>query len=418
MSAQIVVENVSKRYYLGQPATLPQTELATRVFDAGRRLLRWRPSPMVSAPRESLWALKNVSFKVEQGQRLGIVGANGSGKSTLLKILSRITSPTEGCARLRGRVGSLLEVGTGFHPELTGRENILLNSAVMGMRRDEIRRKFDEIVDFAEIEQFLDVPVKRYSSGMYVRLAFSVAAHLESEILIADEVLAVGDAAFQRKCIGKMENAGNDGRTVLFVSHAMSTVTRLCTHGLLLDKGEIKAYGLAGDVVRDYQELQVTPRTVCELPPNPENAMALRKVQLDPPAGEVSFEDDITLRIEYDVNKEIEDAVVWIFLQTTDSQNVLCTTDHDVDLSMLGARKPGRYCTDARIPGKLLNAGEYMVVVGLNKVKPRGQEDIYNRQETITFKVLNIGTPSLLTQDHYNRRGCIQPFLRWDTARA
>jgi lipopolysaccharide transport system ATP-binding protein len=415
MTAQIVVEGLSKRYQLGQRAALPRLDIKAHALNAVRRLRGRQAIPLLPTASESLWALRDVSFEVEQGQRLGIIGRNGSGKSTLLKILSRITDPTEGRARLRGRVGSLLEVGTGFHPDLTGRENILLNGAVLGMTRTEIRRKFDEIVDFAEIEQFLDVPVKHYSSGMYVRLAFAVAAHLESEILIVDEVLSVGDAAFQRKCMGKMENVGDNGRTVLFVSHATSTVTRLCTHGLLLDHGQVKAYGHAADIVHEYLGRQMSSRTVYELPPNPRQPMALRKVHLNPdakePSNELSYEDDIVVCIEYEVNKELEDAVVWFAMQTMEGEYVFVSADHDIDQSMLGVRKPGYYRAELHVPGKWLNVGEYLIVVGLNKNRP---VERYNREDTVSFKILDIGTPARLTWDG-GRPGVIQPYLKWET---
>jgi len=205
-----------------------------------------------SANLEELWALKDINFEVQQGERIGIIGCNGAGKSTLLKILSRITTPTTGRAYIRGRVSSLLEVGTGFHPELTGRENIFLNGVILGMTRQEIKRKFDEIVAFAELEKFLDTPVKRYSSGMYVRLAFAVAAHLEPEILLVDEVLAVGDAAFQKKCLGKMEDVGREGRTVLFVSHNMGAINQLCNRGILLKEGILESQGDVTEVTNSY----------------------------------------------------------------------------------------------------------------------------------------------------------------------
>jgi lipopolysaccharide transport system ATP-binding protein len=218
-----------------------------------------RPAAGPAAPEqksiEDFWALKNVSFQVQTGEVVGIIGRNGAGKSTLLKLLSRITEPTTGSIRLRGRVASLLEVGTGFHPELTGRENIYLNGAILGMHRVEIKRKFDEIVAFSEVEKFLDTPVKRYSSGMYVRLAFAVAAHLEPEILVVDEVLAVGDAQFQKKCLGKMSNVAKEGRTILFVSHNLSTVQSLCTRGVLLAGGSIAAMGLMAEVIDRYQRI-------------------------------------------------------------------------------------------------------------------------------------------------------------------
>jgi lipopolysaccharide transport system ATP-binding protein len=230
----------------------------TRFEELGNQQDRMSPGGNKADPRsnEILWALKNVSFEVKRGEALGIIGRNGSGKSTLLKILSRITEPTDGEAMIYGSTSSILEIGTGFHPELTGRENIFLNGAIMGMRKKQIEKKFDEIVSFAELEKFIDTPVKRYSSGMYVRLAFSVAAHLQSDILIVDEVLAVGDMAFQDKCLGKMESAARTGRTVIFVSHALGVVERLCERAIFLDKGSIIADGKTSEVITQYLQEQ------------------------------------------------------------------------------------------------------------------------------------------------------------------
>ena len=251
----IRVENLSKRYRIGERksyGTLRET-LAGIPRSPLRRILS-RDHTIQSQPSKDgfIWALKDVSFEVQQGEVIGIIGRNGAGKTTLLKVLSRITKPTQGMAEIHGRVGSLLEVGTGFHPELTGRENIYLNGAILGMRRAEIQRKFDEIVDFAEIEKFLDTPVKRYSSGMYVRLAFAVAAHLEPEILLVDEVLAVGDAAFQKKCVGKMGDIARGGRTVLFVSHNMAAVQSLCDLAILLEQGNVVTQGYTHSVIEKY----------------------------------------------------------------------------------------------------------------------------------------------------------------------
>jgi len=279
----IRVEGLGKRYRLGQQVgykTLRETLLIayhtpTRIMgNAVRRRRQPQDSPQssvpgpqspvpspsqpsgppssVSSPSNYIWALKDVSFEVKQGEAVGIIGRNGSGKSTLLKILSRITAPTEGQIEIRGRVGSLLEVGTGFHPELSGRENIYLNGAIIGMKRAEVRRKFDEIVAFAEIEKFLDTPVKRYSSGMYVRLAFAVAAHLEPDVLLVDEVLAVGDALFQKKCLGKMDDLSHGGRTVLFVSHNLGAISSLCAKSLLVSDGSILRFGATQEVIGDY----------------------------------------------------------------------------------------------------------------------------------------------------------------------
>jgi lipopolysaccharide transport system ATP-binding protein len=237
----IRVENLSKKYIIGHQQEEPYTSLRDVMASKFKSLGSFiNPKAKLENPAsEEFWALKDVSFEIKQGDRVGIIGRNGAGKSTLLKILSRITEPTTGSIKIKGRVASLLEVGTGFHPELTGRENIFLNGAILGMGKEEIKRKFDEIVAFAEVEKFLDTPVKRYSSGMYVRLAFAVAAHLEPEILIVDEVLAVGDAAFQKKCLGKMEDVGKEGRTVLFVSHQMAAIQNLCQRTIWLNQGQL-----------------------------------------------------------------------------------------------------------------------------------------------------------------------------------
>jgi lipopolysaccharide transport system ATP-binding protein len=258
MGTVISVEGISKSYQLGQIGT------GTLARDLGVwwAKVRGKPNPMlklgqverIGGDGEILWALKDVSFVVPQGEVLGIIGLNGAGKSTLLKVLSRVTAPTRGEIKVRGRIASLLEVGTGFNPELTGRENIYLNGAILGMRRAEVKRKFEEIVEFSEVEQFIDTPVKRYSSGMYVRLAFAVAAHLEPEILLVDEVLAVGDAEFQKKCLGKMGDVAKQGRTILFVSHNMASVSNLCPRTLLLRNGTIERLGESNSVIEYYQK--------------------------------------------------------------------------------------------------------------------------------------------------------------------
>lgn len=255
----IKVEKLSKKYILRHQQRESYTALrdviTEKVKSIGRKVLHpftTHHSPYTNSSQEEFWALKDVSFEINQGDRVGIIGRNGAGKSTLLKILSRITEPTSGKVIIKGRVASLLEVGTGFHPELTGRENIFLNGAILGMGKVEIKRKFDEIVTFAEVERFLDTPVKHYSSGMYVRLAFAIAAHLEPEILVVDEVLAVGDAQFQKKCLGKMEDVGREGRTVLFVSHNMGAISALCNKGVVLRAGEIAYQGGIHDAVAAY----------------------------------------------------------------------------------------------------------------------------------------------------------------------
>ena len=249
MKPVISVEHISKRYNIVNKSGKASYNTFRDSFSQGLRSVFSSSRRANKSVKTDFWALQDINFEINQGDRVGIIGRNGAGKSTLLKILSRIVSPTTGRITIEGRVGSLLEVGTGFHPELTGRENIFLNGSLLGMGKTEITKKFDEIVSFAEVEKFLDTPVKRYSSGMYVRLAFAVAAHLEPEILIVDEVLAVGDSSFQKKCLGKMEDVAGEGRTVLFVSHNMETVLRLCNRCILLENGRLKENGLTDAVV-------------------------------------------------------------------------------------------------------------------------------------------------------------------------
>ncbi|MBI5208118.1 MAG: ABC transporter ATP-binding protein [Candidatus Firestonebacteria bacterium] len=256
----IVVENLSKKYVIGHQGQgyryVALRDIITEKFkNVGKRIfnpLKSLSDSQKKSTKEDFWALKDINFEIEQGERIGIIGRNGAGKSTLLKILSRITDPTTGRIKIKGRISSLLEVGTGFHPELTGRENIYLNGAILGMNKIEIRKKFDEIVSYAEVEKFLDTPVKRYSSGMYLRLAFAVAAHLESEILLVDEVLAVGDAAFQRKCLNKMKEVGQNGRTVLFVSHNMAAIASLTSKCCLMEQGKLKLFSSSDEVITNY----------------------------------------------------------------------------------------------------------------------------------------------------------------------
>jgi lipopolysaccharide transport system ATP-binding protein len=256
MSSVISVENLSKRYIIGRQKLEGYTSLRDVLTNGAKQVAHKFAHPFAApendSTHEEFWALKDVSFDIQQGDRVGIIGRNGAGKSTLLKILSRITEPTSGKISIKGRVASLLEVGTGFHPELSGRENIFLNGAILGMSKAEIRKKFDEIIAFAEVERFLDTPVKRYSSGMYVRLAFAVAAHLEPEILIVDEVLAVGDAQFQKKCLGKMDEAGREGRTILYVSHNMVSIQQLCDRGILLRDGIVREAGSMNKAIESY----------------------------------------------------------------------------------------------------------------------------------------------------------------------
>jgi lipopolysaccharide transport system ATP-binding protein len=302
----IRVDNLSKRYRIGQREPYKTLrEALTNIFTG--------PFKRQHSNSQFIWALKDVSFEVRWGEVIGIIGRNGAGKTTLLKILSRITKPTSGYGEVNGRVGSLLEVGTGFHPELTGRENIYLNGTILGMKRAEIDKKFDEIVGFAEIEKFLDTPVKRYSSGMYVRLAFAVAAHLEPEILLVDEVLAVGDTAFQKKCLGKMGDVVKEGRTVLFVSHNMAAILALCNEAYLLDQGHIMCRGATEDVVGNYMQNIPSTGTIPlheRTDRNGDGRIRLTSISIDGGAGKSSIQcsDGLRIRIGYTSTQELSRA--------------------------------------------------------------------------------------------------------------
>ena len=329
MSDSIIsVENLSKKYLIRHERQGNYTNLRDVIANKARQTFKsvthliGRPSSNRTSDSktiEEFWALKDVSFEIKQGEVVGIIGRNGAGKSTLLKILSRITEPTTGSVKIKGRVASLLEVGTGFHPELTGRENIFLNGAILGMTKAEIKRKFDEIVAFAEIEKFLDTPVKRYSSGMYVRLAFAVAAHLEPEILLVDEVLAVGDAAFQKKCLGKMGDVAKKGRTVLFVSHNMAAVTQLCAKTILIKSGQLAGYAATSDIVPEYlASSSLESRDNGKF--SEQEAKVLRKLEILDEAGrqvqQVLCGNAVRFRIHYGGLMEVEDPLVYLSINT------------------------------------------------------------------------------------------------------
>jgi lipopolysaccharide transport system ATP-binding protein len=408
----IAAEGLSKRYRLGTGAHRygRLTESLSDAFAAPfRKLLRRERSPSEGL----LWALKDVSFEVSAGQSVGIIGRNGAGKTTLLKLLSRITEPTEGRAVLRGRVGSLLEVGTGFHPELTGRENISLNGAILGMSRLEISKRFDEIVEFAEVGRFLDTPVKRYSSGMQVRLAFAVAAHFEPEILIVDEVLAVGDVSFQRKCLGKMGDVASKGRTVLFVSHNMSVVSRLCEHGIWMDNGKIAAQGEMEDVVRQYLSSSVGGDARYEaddLDMAPGNdVIRLLGVRLRDGHGRVVSSVDaqtpVFVEIEYAVlqRRPVRTA---FRLASAEGAVLFTSTDADDEERYGRERDPGVYISRCEIPDRLLKRGLYFLTVSssIPMVKVN-----FAMENVVSFSVDQ--TDAILDD---NRAGLIAPALSWN----
>jgi lipopolysaccharide transport system ATP-binding protein len=328
----------------------------------------FRPRARGEADSNDYWALKDVSFEVKTGEVVGLIGRNGAGKSTLLKVLSRITDPTEGYADVRGRVGSLLEVGTGFHPELSGRENVFLNGAILGMTRAEITGKFDEIVAFAEIDKFIDAPVKFYSSGMFVRLAFAVAAHLEPEILFVDEVLAVGDAAFQRKCLGKMQNVARSGRTVVLVSHSMGAIAELCTHGVLLDAGRVAYAGEVGPAIEGYGRLLQSGSSDMRFADRPDRAASIVAARVlgsnGIARGNFDINDEIALEFDYVLRRR----ELGVQLSVTLARNfleVLRTFDTDHLDEALVVKDPGMYRSRMRIPRRFLKAGHYTINVDL-----------------------------------------------------
>jgi len=436
----VKVENLGKLYRIGQivgystlreslmnVASAPfrwlrRTEDRRRETDSsGLRSPVSSQSP-VSGPPSSvpghgnfLWALKDVSFEVKHGEAVGIIGRNGSGKTTILKILSRITAPTEGSVEICGRVGSLLEVGTGFHPELTGRENIYLNGAVLGMKRAEVKQKFDEIVAFSEIEKFLDTPVKRYSSGMYVRLAFAVAAHLEPEILIVDEVLAVGDAAFQKKCLGKMGDLAKGGRTVLFVSHNMGAVSRLCNNGLLLDQGKVVFSGDINNVIARYTESVMSSNAELCFTSDSNKKMQMRSLRLldhtRKPSTQLDREYPFSVLIEYEVRERIIGAHIGVMLDKVDGTPICHCGDIDVAPGGIIDREPGFYRSIVEFPGGLLNAGAYQIRIGIGRYG--GQ--IYDYCEAFVFYLLDQGSFAAVGAGGQQRPGVLAMPLKWET---
>ena len=369
-------------------------------------------------PSGHIWALRDVSFDVRQGQVIGIIGRNGAGKSTLLKLLSRVTDPTEGSGEIHGRVGSLLEVGTGFHPELTGRENIYLNGAILGMRRQEIESKFDEIVEFSEVAQFIDTPVKRYSSGMYLRLAFAVAAHLEPEILVVDEVLAVGDAEFQRKCLGKMSDVAQAGRTVLFVSHNMSAILRLTQETLVIEKGRLKMRAPTSEAVDYYLshgfsqegertwDLDEIPDSAAPFQPLALRVLSLKGQVIDTIRSTLPFD----IEIEYTLSAPVAGLRVGIYLMSTRGEYIFTSFDTDQPecYDQHATRAAGHYASRCRIPADLLNEGRYVVGVNASSFRVRRY---FQDEQALNFTVDGTGAPG--TQWPEPRPGPLRPRLDW-----
>ena len=418
----ITVEGLGKRYHLGAEKQQYRT-LRDLVAQTASRPLRRLANPGSSSGNvKEMWALRNVSVSVAKGEVVGVIGRNGAGKSTLLKILSGITEPTEGIARMRGRVASLLEVGTGFHPELTGRENIYLNGAILGMTRAEIRSQFEGIVLFSEIGEFLDTPVKRYSSGMYVRLAFAVAAHLQPEILLVDEVLAVGDYQFQKKCLGKMGSVAKEGRTVLFVSHNMGAVSSLCTRAILLDRGGVVADGPTADVVQEYvaTSSQSGAEAVWASEAEAPGGQVVRIAAVRVRAGgrctsDVDITEDVTVEVEYWVVQEAPRLFASLILH--DQLGVLAfVTSNLPSVSIAhdgwgGERhSPAMYRTRCTVPGGLLNDGIYRATVTVNSDFSRREASV---EEAVSFTVHDSG--GMRKEYAGGWPGVIRPKLDWQT---
>lgn len=418
MDDAIQVKNISKRYRIGKALKSENGpgKFLNRVSGPFQYLLSTLRRPTAS---EIFAALDDVSFNVQRGEVVGLIGRNGAGKSTLLKILSRITEPSSGSAIIHGRVGSLLEVGTGFHPELTGRENVYMSGAVFGMKRAEIARKFDEIIAFAEIEKFLDMPVKRYSSGMYVRLAFAVAAHLEPEVLLVDEVLAVGDAAFQKKCLGKMGDVATQGRTVLFVSHNMVAVQNLCQRVLWLQNGKIEDYGNTDQVINNYLSVARQAQTEQVWPDRssaPGNEkLRIHRVRVRPQGGQPSdpITMDTPLEIEVEYWNLVPEAHLHLCWHFYTEQQVVAFTSASNEQATDASNQPlpaGLFRSICHVPKNLLNEGmcrlKLLVLRNTSKI-------IYRLEDALVFEVLDMGTRP---GTWYGREpGVVRPRLDWQT---
>jgi lipopolysaccharide transport system ATP-binding protein len=418
----ISIENLSKQYRLGQIGT------GSIAHDINRwwHRVRGKDDPYLRIGDENdrtkrgaseyVWALQDINFQVKQGELLGIIGKNGAGKSTLLKILSKTTSPTKGCVKIKGRVASLLEVGTGFHPELSGRENIFLNGAILGMTTGEIRRKFDEIVDFAGVERYIDTPVKRYSSGMYVRLAFAVAAHLEPEILIVDEVLAVGDAEFQKKCLGKMQDVSSkEGRTVLFVSHNLTAVNTLCNTAIYMKNGRIAKQGNALDVIELYSrtesEIVAHKKWRTEDKPGDDVAEILEARLIDKNRNAINMahtDQEMGVEFIYRVKKQGSQPVPNIHVFNMQGENVFVSAEKSNPV--LGI--PGTYTTVMWIPGHLLNDGRYLVGLAASTLIP--EKIHFYMKDALIFDVVE-DMDKRDVEYRGKMPGVIRPKLNWET---
>jgi lipopolysaccharide transport system ATP-binding protein len=410
----IKVENLGKKYTISHEGRESYTALRDVVSNNIKSLFRSKQQRLITGEEEEFWALKDINFEIKQGDAVGIIGRNGAGKSTLLKILSRITEPSTGRITLNGRVASLLEVGTGFHPELTGRENIYLNGAILGMSRAEIKHKFDEIVDFSGVEKFLDTPVKRYSSGMYVRLAFAVAAHLEPEILVVDEVLAVGDAEFQKKCLGKMNDVSQkEGRTVLFVSHNMGAISALCNNAILLNSGRIEKFGSTGNIISAYFsnannssyyfDSQDTIKKYAD------ETVELLSGYVQDENGEMrgrfNIDEGLTICMKYRIKQTLDVKVVPNFhFYNTQGECIFVCSAVDVQPVAEGAYES--YC---EIPPNFLNDGVHFITMAMTTYDATGYKVNFFYKDAISFEILDKLHDNPL---RYNYSGVMTGYIR------
>ena len=424
MSETVIrVESISKKYRLGLIGGQSLREDWQRWWAKVRR----KPDPTVpvdlphSGPGMSdghVWALRNVSFEVEKGEVLGVIGGNGAGKSTLLKILTRITAPTSGRALMKGRVGALLEVGTGFHPELTGRENVFLSGAILGMTKAEINKKLEEIVDFSDCEQYIDTPVKRFSSGMRVRLAFAVAAHLEPEILLIDEVLAVGDVQFQKKCLGKMGDISRQGRTVLFVSHNMGAVQKLCDRAMLIGNGRLLYQGETDKAISEYlKNIDDNIANAVDFEVDEKLDLSFARIEVVSLNNEnhsmIDVNDEMEVRITYRINRDLKNSHVSLIVKKSDTA-LFTTFDTDLSQELAGTRSPGLYLARVKLPRKFLKPGNYTLWLSSQR---KGVGMIDRKGDILSFQISEL-------RDEFSGKGystecpgtLIVP-LKWETER-
>ncbi len=423
----IKVENLGKKYIINHQKENGSDTFREVIIENTKKIITTL-SPFSKTSKnenqslsEDFWALKNVNFEINKGDKVGIIGRNGAGKSTLLKVLSRITEPTTGKIHINGRIASLLEVGTGFHPELTGRENIFLNGAILGMSQKEIKEKFDEIVAFAEVEQFLDTPVKRYSSGMYVRLAFSVAAHLEPEILVVDEVLAVGDAAFQKKCLGKMDDVSKEGRTILFVSHNMAMISSLCDKGIMMERGELKFSGTIQQTVTEYFSANQASQGKIDYQNEHyfpgDNEAKLLYVDIKNSTGEITSDvdigEDVYISMKYELLADKMNVYPNVHIYSAEGACAFITSDSQIDPDSNMKENKGIYVARCKIPANYLNDDVYFIGFALTNLKPSIHVHFFEK-DALQLHVID-KIENTITRNGYSGviPGVIRPALDW-----